>query len=1617
MFHYYDLASTQNAVQVLELLLELEMGSKQTNRPFFDKMGTELNCQVEDLCSLLFIVVLNFELVSDRVESPELQSNNTEALFHRPDLIESINKSIWDCLESARPYQDLTAMGVVAIGWACYAQFLMMVLTRHCPNEYKELVAVLGSNHPIARSPQRLFQYGYQQARAIDYLERIVSKSSFIQLDPNQLAYKAIIKGLLNILLTTQNISTLPEKSKLVRVYSNLFTNSPALCSRYWTKDFHTSCGNSLLESSLRAFPLNFSDFASMINALVSGPDSADYGFQYLCSLPTFCCSSSSNFELSFEQKQGLTIWHWRGSNVVRGSVNFVMCPENGSIAYDVGNNLVLLKYQYSAWHLFLSYLDSFLCSSSIDEEAQGTVETATCIIRLFNRMLKYGDEETHGLWFSHLAEADGNYSAYAESRMDILPGIVGEILSHCSHSKIPALELITECLETFDLLLPHFPSVSWKRLQASTFFPQYSYSASFVQNVVLPLECSQGLYSTTIAYLFLVKRLIFEVQKREVASRAEGDLACSGMIYNSLVFILRDIFPTCSSWRFVHIYEKFQVNLVIMQILNCIMDDTSWYHFERERTGDDGEVRLSHAYKLVLDAFVFQANNYQLAPILDVIALGNNGPLSYYASGKKKEAQCLEDCMIEALKLLKNFLLILTQDHNPSVLESALLDRTILTSSGPVEFIQIIASFIGYQNNHLFAQYATENLTLLCLLSKRPGRSTTSFVGYFGAEAFTLVSQFIDLVRSKGRVVVSGSIQTAIYSFITAVIDSQPGLVSFFLTGAEPKSMISKMPEAKDAIPEKSILMPILSVMKEWKKMRIDNPSVLHACCTLLDTLWHCAREHQATIKLLRNQGDLWISLIEILTEKVDKADSVTSENCSSYCFFLSAQAHVIRILSMEAFLNFAELTADRYSLTLKKIEQTLINCLCTRSPPVGQELLVHHPVKTKQLLHLSKNMDRSIAFEGYRRINWDEEIDSGKKYGIDFIYNLPLMKRKLCHLDGYLDIHRQVQEVNCDWSLTDVQMVLLRASSFAVKTLLRQPSGSLTLDHTEKLMDTILKNLLCQNTPEFIHIIYKTELATLLVHLVNFWSKQKTGQQKGMALLSEFHSALMIQYFPIGPIGSFSSFPFHFQILTGMLILISSVTKISNKTPDFKGKFDLLCQSILPTLCHGLCSIFSGTSSPESADEEVIILSILMEITHSTGASTSVWLPFFEKYQIPSLLMHAFSTWQPNLNTNICSSPDNVLRLLLSMARYASSAQLLASNGIVASFCNNHFATDFVEGQVTPYDGVDVKQNHQVWCLVISILSELAIFLRGDNHFLESIVGCLRLFHEQIFSALFSKRQLTLAGLKEIELITGLYCRIAESLEMRRSRLSSRQAEDMSEVALLNEFQEYSLPMLGNFTSLFKNPGDRKKRILPLSRQERHNSDLSIKQGVSNLLAGSDSIFSGQRDYKLLLIIQNLLSFLRIYSQSALILSYTNTEAEFPILLVKSINCSDRYHDTSATFGDLFELMRDLTQQLKKEHDVGSSEYPNAVVRNLVFTWESTLTLVASQLKLFMSDENAMNDKAVGEILNEFDSAISDLRQLVQEASSKWSTTPFIKEAYEFSDLLKSPLNLVQP
>ena len=104
------------------------------------------------------------------------------------------------------------------------------------------------------------------------------------------------------------------------------------------------------------------------------------------------------------------------------------------------------------------------------------------------------------------------------------------------------------------------------------------------MQQVVIPAECASGYYDATLAFLDLILALVEESRLLDPVSTELPTDYCwmkVEILSSSIMFILRELFSSYSSWRYANIDHKLQIGNNILKIFNAIMEDLTWYNQE----------------------------------------------------------------------------------------------------------------------------------------------------------------------------------------------------------------------------------------------------------------------------------------------------------------------------------------------------------------------------------------------------------------------------------------------------------------------------------------------------------------------------------------------------------------------------------------------------------------------------------------------------------------------------------------------------------------------------------------------------------------------------------------------------------------------------------------------------------------------------------------------------------------------------------------------------------------------------------------------------------------------------------------------------------------------------
>lgn len=1621
---YYEIVpcNAAQAVKVMKVLLELGLGSNQINRPFFDRSCNEVHNSIRAIATTLSVELLNFETLHGLTYSGLLNLEK-QALVSSPESLEEMNTMIWKHMVSTKQGDDIGGIGVLAMAWACFCQYLVIIFSNECPPAYHRFFRQQSANDSDEQSPQLLFQFGYSDARGIDFLNQMFDSHSSIVGDSNEIAYKSIMKGFWNILLTTQQVSTLPDRPKLIDLFVSIVQNSAELALQFWEEDFHAEECRSLLDASSRSFPIDVHGICKLVGSLISDAATANYSLQYFKKMQTFAdYVRTSDYELSFDSPSN-EVLVWNGKSLIANAVAFPLNAPPGTLGYVVGQNVILLNFQYSAWHVCQSILESFLRTSEagMNDAAHilvGTSENCLQILTIINKFLVCADLEGREEFFAHLQIGQPSKHHFGDCSPQILATIICHILNKCCEMQMPETKLITCCMETLRILLSHYPLMVWSHLRGLRLIPQDDESGgagvSYIRQVVIPNECQTGGYPATLGFLDLLCELAKESQlvghvtsKDDMTKNIcqENDSIKTDILFACISYVLVELFPVYKTWRYVYLSDKFRIGKKILKVFNIIMHDTTWFK-EGQCVSDVAVRRVGSIQNLLLEKFAVRGSILQIAPLLDIISLGNDIPLNYHKIQKRNEALLLEESILSAMKLLKALLKRLVfVDNGVTPLENALLDRSIKTSSGKhVELIQTIAGYINYEYNKEFALVATAILTLMCKLSIMPNRPSVSFIGYFGAEAFSLASNFVTLVDDDSLATASDpALQMSIFNFVKTVIMNQPGLGAMFLSGSASQVFNTENDQKDlDKIPESSILHPLIGAIKRWDTLRVTKPAVLASCLDLLDSLWQTGNEHQSTLGKLRKCAEVWEALIAIVGYESGAGEDVRT---SELCYLQLSQAHAIRILASEAYLLSGS-SVEGHQAQFGKICKALINVILPTNSSDKDHILqsskrfVYNPDIAAEITELSKLIYPEVDMAFYQAIIWNNPYSVSHMYGNNFVFDVNLYLEKFSGSifgdDKALSVCEQMvaalANFNINWSRTDAYLALISSHAFAmdifVKTLWikMREKGVQDVSEEQILLSIVnIASLLKEHRDvRPMYISYKTELSRLIFFMLGHWlpsAKAKYGKdltKKVIPLLESLCESLMLQNCPLGPVGTLSQFTFHQNIFASVLIILQNLPD-NDVAPS---ELDAALAEISPAVCEGLYYLLSAESNAEDLENETILLAIICEITKlKLHISVSIWSQPLERYQTIPLLLKRYVRWQisSNMREDAGNSPEQILEVILCLSSHHASAHSLYANGVMSALCNNALSQELANGNIASYQGNGRVFYHKIWCLMIAIVTQLVGFLGSRSEVLEYAVGFIRLYQKQCMNGLEYRDHISisLGGLEEHERLTQLFYTVIRS---------SSNADIYGNLIL--DCQDKLLNTLALFSFLIKSPHQLQTRIESLSREQK-GSEMS-----------SDN-YRGVLDVKIGCIIRNIMMFLCLSSkaESNLDMDTAGSTSENTLILQQTMTS---FEDQSASFGTLFDISRYAMQGIRDCIEKPAPQSKEHLERFIMIA-ETDLTLIGSQISTLSLSEDDMPDIRK-ELSSEFSQTLVELKGVLGNAGKKFGISPAIEEANAF-------------
>ncbi|KAI8620211.1 nucleoporin subcomplex protein binding to Pom34-domain-containing protein [Chytriomyces sp. MP71] len=1507
MFYDEVQCGPAQAVDIIMKLDSTRFGLEQPNAPLFDNESHQMWKDVSHLCILIALTVMDLERAMGTTVSDDDSMDADDKAFYAslnessptkpqqllltqcPNHIYEITKLLQKYLSPTNPSEG-SVYSPLILAWGSLLQKLSS----------SEVANKLLQDHGVqAASVSVRFVDRANQLGVFQYLYSSTQAYAVIEDNPNVIGYKSVLKGLLTLFVASFNVDDSPQFDAIVTCFTQLFKNSPDLCEQFWLQDYPVEERRTLLDAARSRFPYQQSGLIKFLGSLISSPQTASFVFRYLTELQTYTGAFEAGTVDTFP-----TPTLAKHYDLAQGlSSRFSLLVKQGKAVQILSAHPPVLHMfmPYSAFHLFVAQMDGFL-----ENPAGGRVgaETLQDWLDLFNAIVEQCTvEEAREVLESVCAVVPTEDEEGALSPSDLICMVCRVFGRACAFDVLP-VGLLTACLKTLSLLLGVEPASVWYFLRQEMPIPRYSVEAAggaagvggrYMQQRLLPFERSLGHYDTTLAFLDLVLNMCVESQKLGDGVDSGVQAIQMDVLTSCVKYIHSEVFPTYNSWRYAKLSDKLNIGLKVLQIFNVVLRDFT------ATTGGGGSGEL----RQFLVTSYLDGSMFQVAPVLDILGSGSEGPNQFYRQHKVFEGNIVDECVVQALMFVKMLLIERkVSGRSQTLLEHAILDRSVVTGSNQdmTELVHVIASYVSYEFNLSIPLLSMEVLILLCSVAAEWTPRPPSFIGYFGEDALNIVSAFVELASDKPLPAgeesfeiakAKESIQRAAFSFVTVVIQTQPGLGTLFLTGSETSSVSFSASTSvagkasqlsSTATTTVSIISAIELILKDWKHVLKDRPSILPSVLKLLEVLWRGAPEFQSALSKLKAISSFWEILLAILN-----ADSPGDE---SRLHLQMAKSLLYKIFANEVFHSR---DASKLDLMMKAFRASTavesITAIVEKAvlDPIGE-------IKDK-LLSQFQSLELAVDVQKFARPSTGVVEDFFVQLGDNLYYDSTLLEVKLSHPDERVSyaVVDLMKELNVGLSELDVNVSTLKAVVSFIKVCALKiglsvwGTGSSASGSLLALISILCKQMAKQDRYSQRTLGICSDLSSVVTLLMNIWSVEVSSQKAVDILASSpvlFESLDALRTCFSGSdfrnlifSGELAAHTFYNQIWTAVLVTLKGLSVSVDTVNDasFYASCGNYVMNVVPYSLRPVEEILStGSVAGSVADHASVLISVLNEsmlLVDRLGASADSCVSLVEQSSVVPLLMTFIYSSSVSRTSDGFSDDflitECALRLFLVFARVPALADLLSASGLIAAFCNCEISQRVVNGNAPCYVAQDRNPVHILWCLMVTIVTATLRNKTNPGVFFNSVVGFLKLHWHQVdgvFSAPFES-MLNCGRLEEIE----AYTELMHEMVTAASSPSATEAIDSDFIA---GCRERCLRVLNHSVYLLRHPATLSAKASVVSRDELEGAISASGNGKEFQAAFIEHVRA-----LLLLIDRNIVSFICIAYNVEACLTVGNT------------------------------------------------------------------------------------------------------------------------------------------
>ncbi|KAJ3099314.1 hypothetical protein HDU97_003288 [Phlyctochytrium planicorne] len=1482
LLHYDAVSSSaKDTLELLELFHEYKFGLVQANSPLFDETLHELVREVSFLCGLVVVTVLDCEKLLDNGTVDGMDADN--------NLLVSSDKQILQITEILASYslpgfsanQD-TVIGLLLLAWGSFLQ--------------KVPLAKLQS-HQIPRDIAMKLVQASSNVKVFHYIENCLREFC----KPTNVAgtaYRSVMKGLLNLFSCGFTVGNHPEFEQIAMAYSAIFEGFPDLSIQFWLQDYPLSDRRAFLDSARRRFPLETRAFIRLCSALSNDSETARYLYKYLSDIKTYAAVINVDAISRARDGQYLLKADYPILTSFASGNTFVipaMTPVSIKSTNSSTEAMVLFKFSYSVFQLISSVVEAYLGAERLASVLGGGINSlsaVTDLIGLFYSIAERADAQLFQDLISHIRPTylkDDSAESYPSAVIELFCRVLSR---SCDDINRPPTQLIKTSVKILSLFIPYYPQFLWPRLRELSILPKYGQrsfqsttpfpSNSYLQNVLLPYERSMGTYEVTLAFLQFVSKIVAN-DCHHVADFNISSIRIE-LIESCITFVQSEVFTNFGTWRYSQILQKFEIANAILGLFNQILTSCfASYKLDRyalSRRADISSGPLFDPSELwpirdfLVKIYLTDSSIYQLSPLLDILAAGNNGPETLYNSGKISEGRVLESTIIASLKFTNGLLRIRKVYHmQPTLLEHALLDRTVQLSGRRevTELMNVIGSYVTYQYNFEVPYFATQTQTLLCSIASEWEPRPPSFIGYFGSNATTIVAALIDLMNREEDIFVDDlsleDMQASILNLVCVVIKTQPGLGTIFLHGGETYDEKGKKPSTKETFEKAqdllqpkepiSILEIVLKILNDWKTVLKEKCLVLLAGTRLLEILWSFAAEHQLAIEKIRASEKFWDRLADVLAFDASSANS-HELSAKELTTLLNVKASICRILAYDAYFQSHKLNL-RGPASAKDVKANLSHFSRFLNVNVIDRLYSETRISGFDLnlrSQLSESCQDILGFEleCLKSLTCEEELQNGDPTEFH-LFDAQLLSFKMRNIaidSKHREFFRQMCKVNEIYAVSEQRLHFLAGVTFFVKSFSLKMESLFTpqiemelklFDRNDilKVLPNLFKAFFEERVLTDVHIEYFAHIASSIMCLLrtafsqrgkNDFKVEKVLIAKAidfaksvLAVLSgEFIAMFRLNESIAAIIGNLcGSMLLILQYLLSKVVIFDEETNIKELKEFLATIFPPVSELLGRILSNE--SVIDSTLLPLSLSLISILTDSLRLIFCLGGEDDNDWLTSARQFAVFPNILKLIANMSVASEEGLAKIEDRPvkvpLQLILLAVSNPASADVVIDSGLISSFSALSLSDDLSDGLVVSTQGSERSGKNEIWCIILSVLAE-ALLSSKNPSFTEACIGYIKRVWKQIERSLEISLQadISVGSLDELARITQLLY----SLHVGMSNGGASQDWDF-----LHYVHEGCVRLLDGVVFLLSHPTTLSRRMVAIERDRLSQDDMN--------------------------------------------------------------------------------------------------------------------------------------------------------------------------------------------